>query len=109
MDGLIAEAAIWNVVLSDAEMDWLAAGYSPLTLTHRIGNLVMYQDMIRNINRPGIGPTLTNNGSTLVAPHTRMIYPASPQITIPAAPVPTGVGIRNPFGGPMVLRNPLGA
>lgn len=84
-NGRIAEAAMWTVSLTDAEIAWLAAGYSPLTLTHRIGSLVLYKDLIRDINRPGIGPTLVNTGTT-VETHTRAHYPVAPYIvTAPAA------------------------
>jgi len=76
-EGDIAEAAIWNVVLTDAEIAWLAKGYSPLTLWHRFGNLIMYQNLIRDINRPGVGPTLTDTNSSAV-PHAPIIYPSVP-------------------------------
>lgn len=78
-DGNIAEMAVWDVALTTAELAWLAKGFSPLLLIHRFGDLVMYKDLIRDINRPYIGPTLVNSGST-AANHTRMFYPAPPMI-----------------------------
>ena len=78
MSGSIAEAAIWNVALTTAEMEMLAAGYSPLCLAHRREYLVFYHDLIRPLGRPGRGPDLTATG-TAVAPHPRLIAPAPPQ------------------------------
>ncbi len=78
MSGSIAEAAIWNVALTAAEMETLAAGYSPLCLAHRRQNLVLYHDLIRPLGRPGRGPDLTATG-TAVTPHPRLIAPAPPQ------------------------------
>ena len=87
MDGDIAEPAIWNVALTDDEIAWLAEGYSPITLTHRLANLVWYRDLIRNLDRPSIGSdNLTAFNSPTVSAHTRMYYPAPPMIiSIPVA------------------------
>jgi hypothetical protein len=73
--GDIAEAAIWNVALTDEEIAVLAKGFSPLCLWHRLPNLVVYQDLMRPLNRPGIGPAMTAVGGTNIADHPRMIYP----------------------------------
>lgn len=83
MSGRIAEAAIWNIALTDAEVAILAEGYSPLLVHPQ--NLVFYAPLIREIiDRVG-GVTLTNVGST-VGNHTRVLYPApSPIVTAPAA------------------------
>jgi Concanavalin A-like lectin/glucanases superfamily len=75
--GDIAEVAIWNTALSDAEIAILGHGFSPLCLTHRLPNLVLYQDLIRPLDHPGVGPALTASGGTTAAPHPRMIYPQS--------------------------------
>jgi Concanavalin A-like lectin/glucanases superfamily len=40
--GDLAEVAIWNVALSDAEVAALAQGFSPLCLLHRLPDLVLY-------------------------------------------------------------------
>lgn len=83
-DGDVAEVFIYNVALTDAEIAWLGKGYSPLTLTHRIKNLVLYKDLIRAIDRPNFGPTLTNNNGATVATHAPVIYPSIPIIGIPS-------------------------
>ena len=75
--GDIAEVAIWSAALTDEEIALLAKGFSPLCLWHRLPNLVMYQDLMRPLDRPGIGPALTSYGGTSVAAHPRMIYPTS--------------------------------
>jgi hypothetical protein len=74
--GDIAEVAIWNAALTDDEIAVLAKGASPLCLWHRLPNLVVYQDIIRPLNRLGIGPAMTAVEGTSVVAHPRMIYPA---------------------------------
>jgi hypothetical protein len=73
--GDIAEVAIWNAALTDAEIAVLARGFSPLCLLNRLPNLVLYQDLIRPLDHPGIGPALTATGVTTVATHPRIVYP----------------------------------
>ncbi len=50
MSGMIAEAGIWNVALTDAEVAVLAAGYSPLFV--RPQNLVAYWPLVRGLTDP---------------------------------------------------------
>jgi len=77
--GRLAEAAIWagsgvaNMGAADAAL--LAAGFSPLCLGRWLPNLVLYQDLVRPIDRPGKGPAMTEVGSPGVAAHPRMVYP----------------------------------
>jgi len=83
-NGRIAEAAIWNVVLTDAEVDILAAGYSPAFV--RPTELLSYRKLFgRQSPEPdhvgGFHGTLTG---TSVGAHPRIIYPSSPQIILPA-------------------------
>ena len=69
--GAIAEAAIWNVVLTDNEFYALNAGYSPALV--RPTALVEYVPMLRdNISRKLAAPTISG---ALVYPHPRVIYP----------------------------------
>jgi Concanavalin A-like lectin/glucanases superfamily len=72
--GSIAEPAIWNATLTDAECRALGNGLSPLCLKHRLPSLVMYRDLIRDPNR-GFGPALTPVNAPTVAPHPPMRYP----------------------------------
>ena len=46
-DGSLAEAAIWNAALSDAEVAALATGVSPLLV--RPGSLVFYAPLARDL------------------------------------------------------------
>ncbi len=77
--GRLAEAAIWagsdvaNIGAADAAT--LAAGFSPFCMGRWLANLVLYQDMIRPIDRPGKGPAMTEVGSPGVAAHPRIVYP----------------------------------
>ena len=80
MDGHIAEIAIWNAALTDAEVAILAKGYSPRFV--RPQSLVEYFDLIRGLN--GIkGNVLTASGTT-VSNHPRIIQPYSSFISIPS-------------------------
>ena len=75
-NGSVAEAAIWTASLTDAECLALSKRVSPLWLTNRLQNLVMYKDMIRDLNR-GSGPTLTAVNAPTVVAHPPMLYPQS--------------------------------
>lgn len=78
-DGSIAEAAIWNVALTDAEAAILGAGYSPLCV--RPGNLVFYCPLIRDDDEDLVGGlSMTADNTPTIAVHPRIIYPARPQI-----------------------------
>lgn len=84
VSGLMAEAAIWNVALSDDEVAVLGQGYSPLFVHPQ--NLVFYAPLIRTIQDVVGAVTLTNDGST-VAAHTRIRYPAPGRFGNLEAPV----------------------
>ncbi len=71
--GMIAEAAIWNAALTDAEAASLAAGFSPKLI--RPQSLVAYWPLVRGLNDPVGGYNLTATG-TVVAAHTRIILPS---------------------------------
>jgi hypothetical protein len=75
-NGFVAEPAIWNTALTDAECLALSKRMSPLRLTNRLQNLVMYRDLIRDLER-GLGPTLTAVNAPAVVAHPPMIYPQS--------------------------------
>ena len=74
--GLLAEAAIWNAALIDAEVAALGAGMSPLLI--RPGNLVDYWPIIGygSEERDIIGRNNLTMFGTAVAAHPRVIYPA---------------------------------
>jgi hypothetical protein len=72
-NGAIAEAAIWNAALTADECQALAKRLSPLALTQRLPNLLMYRDLVREISR-GIGPTLTAVNTPTVAPHPPLVH-----------------------------------
>jgi hypothetical protein len=74
IDGYIAECAIWNAALTDAEVAALAAGYSPLLI--RPANLVFYVPLIRDADEDIVGGlSLTANGTPTVEAHPRIYYP----------------------------------
>lgn len=84
-DGDIAEAAVYNVALSDADIAMLAAGYSPLMV--RPDALVAYWPVVGK-NSPetdivgAYGLTLTG---TSASEHPRIIRPSAKILTFPTA------------------------
>ena len=56
----------------------LANGVSPLALA-RSHSLVVYQDLITRLNRPGLGPTLSAAAGASYVGHPRMLYGGPPQ------------------------------
>lgn len=70
-NGRVAEAAIWNVALTQAEIQALAKGFSPQLI--RPSALVFYAPLIRELVdlRGGV---LTNDNATPVAAHPRVLY-----------------------------------
>jgi hypothetical protein len=84
--GSLAETGLWNVALTQAELDQLAAGYSPLFV--RPQSLVAYWPLFGRATDEedwdGAYP-LTNTGSATVADHPRIIYPRRRGIVVPVA------------------------
>ena len=70
-DGHVAEPAVWNGILSAAEIAALAAGYAPHCFPY---GLKWAPRLIRGVNDPISGNTGTLDG-TSVADHPRIIYP----------------------------------
>lgn len=73
--GEVAEAAIWDVALLAEEVQLLAAGVSPLLLTHRLSNLKVYQGLIASVNQPYWGPSMVSSGSSSISAHPRILRP----------------------------------
>jgi hypothetical protein len=69
-DGLIAEAGIWNVALTDDEIASLAKGVTCNLV--RPQSLVFYAPLIRELQDIKGGLTLTNDNGATVADHTRV-------------------------------------
>ena len=77
MEGKIAEAAIWNVALTDAEVASLGAGFSPLIVHPK--NLIFYAPLIRDEDRDIIGGlALAPTAGPTIGTHVPIIYPPSP-------------------------------
>lgn len=81
--GLLAEIAVWDVELTQAECDMLAAGYSALFV--RPQSLVSYRPFIRDTSDRIRGNTMTAGGSPTVAAHPPIIYPSSPALVMAPA------------------------
>ncbi len=74
-NGMIAEAAIWSEALSNDECLALSKRISPLALSNHLHSLVLFKDLVRDLNR-GIGPALTAVNGPGVAAHPPLIYPS---------------------------------
>lgn len=93
-NGRMAEAAVWDVALDDAEMTALAKGICPLLI--RPASLVAYYPLVGNDspepdrwkNRYDL--TLTNGPTK--ADHPRIYYPATPHVFMPSAAAPANTG-----------------
>lgn len=70
-NGQIAEVAIWNAALSDAEIASLAAGFTPDQV--RPQSLQFYSPLVRNLIDVRSGLVITNNNSAAVVAHPRVI------------------------------------
>lgn len=70
-NGSIAEPAIWNAALTDAEIASLAAGFTPDQV--RPQSLSLYAPLIRNLADLRLGRTITNVGGATVSTHPRII------------------------------------
>lgn len=90
LSGQIAEAAIWNAALLDAEVAILAHGFSPLFV--RPQSLVAYWPLIRTEDQDRVGGHhVTPYNSPTVTAHPPVLYPAPPGLYAPpAAAIPPG-------------------
>ena len=89
--GKIAEVALWNVALSDAEMAELGKFVCPLLINP--GALVAYVPLVRATTDPKTGNALTAVGSPTVAAHAPVIYWRSRRLdSVPAATAAGGDG-----------------
>lgn len=83
LNGIISEAAIWNVVLNDEEVNILAKGLSPIRM--RPDNLIAYWPLVGEYS-PEIdicgGFNLTLHGTTK-SEHSRIIYPRRNRLYFP--------------------------
>lgn len=85
-DGYIAECGIWNVALTDAEMAILGLGVSPLLV--RPESLVFYVPLVRDDDNDLVGGlNLAEIDTPGIIAHTRVIYPSSIILGVPATAV----------------------
>lgn len=71
-DGRLCEIAMWDVVLTQAEVTALASGFSPLFI--RPQSLTFYAPLVRELIDPVNASSFTNNGAAVIE-HPRIIYP----------------------------------
>ena len=91
VSGKIAEVAMWDVALSDAEAVILSKGYSPLLVKPE--SLVFYAPLldIPNAGSPNDrigGLALTNFNTVTAADHPEVYYPAPQALGLAAAAAP---------------------
>lgn len=85
--GRIAEVGIWSQALSEPEVNQLSQGFSPLANAMQRDSLVLYQDLIRDPNHPGVGPSLATLGTIQNAPHPRVLYAQAVSVVSEARPL----------------------
>ena len=86
MSGYIAELAIWNASLTDAEATILAAGYSPLLV--RPQSLVLYIPLVRDNDKDIVGGrSFTALNAPTIAAHPRVLYPTGYRLGVTIPPV----------------------
>ena len=84
--GMIAEAGIWNVALTAAEVAIVAGGYSPLFV--RPESLVAYWPLIRDEDQDRVGGyDLTAFNTPTVGDHPPVIYPTAPIMGVPSGAI----------------------
>lgn len=71
LNGNVAECALWNVALTDAEIASLAAGFTADQI--RPQSLQFYAPLVRDLIDVRGGRAFTNNNSATVATHPRII------------------------------------
>ena len=93
LSGRIAEAAVWDVALSDDEVALLAKGFSPLFI--RPQNIISYWPLIRDNDNDRFGvANLTAFNTPTVADHPpTIIYPAGPFLSFLAAAAPAPIRV----------------
>ena len=72
VDGSIAEVAVWDGILTDAEFAELYAGYAPALI--RPESLTVYMPLVRDNIDPKRGGSPGLVGPPLVQPHCRICY-----------------------------------
>lgn len=99
--GRIAEAAIWNAALSDAEVVELAAGRSPLLV--RPQSLVAYWPLVRDGDEDVVGGyDMTPQNAPAVASHPSGIFGRAPISAVAppvVAPAAAAAGYMTPMRG----------
>lgn len=81
--GRLAEVAVWNVALSDAEVALLARGTCPLFIQPE--NIVAYWPLSRTDNDLFGGYNMTPSGSPTWADHVGVVYPTALYVPFPEA------------------------
>lgn len=110
--GSLAEVAIWNVALADADVASLALGVHPFMV--RPDKLVAYWPMIGTyspeINRKSNTATMAIQGSLSQSAHPRIFMPSQRGLRtrLSPAPAPAVVGTFGEYGaaGAVIRRNP---
>jgi hypothetical protein len=89
--GRLAEVAVWNVALSDAEVAVLAKGWCPLFIQPQ--NIVGYWPLGRTDNDLFGGYNMTPSGSPTWADHPPILYPTALYVPFPEVAAGTTLSI----------------
>lgn len=86
--GAMADALICDTALSAAEVARLAAGFSAMAVPGARDHLVVYHDLVRSVNRPGIGTVASTAGTLGVEAHPPLRFPSPPLRSVSSAHSP---------------------
>ncbi|WP_442483993.1 LamG domain-containing protein [Aeoliella sp. SH292] len=83
--GAMADVAICNAAIPTSDIARLAAKYSALAVPSVRDSLIVYHDLIRGVNRPGIGGVATTAGTFAHEAHPPLRFPSSPLLSTSSA------------------------
>lgn len=83
--GAMADGLICDSALTASDIARLASRFSAMSVPGVRNSLVVYQDFIRDANRPGIGPAATTAGTLGVEAHPPLWFPPSSLASVSSA------------------------
>jgi hypothetical protein len=83
--GAMADVVICNAAIPTSDIARLAARFSAMAIPSVRNSLVVYHDLIRGVNRPGIGGVASTAGTLGHEAHPPLRFPSSPLMSASTA------------------------
>jgi hypothetical protein len=80
--GAMADVAICNAAIPTSDIARLAKRFSAMAIPSVRHSLVVYHDLVRGVNRPGIGGVATTAGTLGHDAHPPLRFPSSPLMSV---------------------------